>query len=360
MKLTAQAKLLPTEEQAQALRETLERANAACDYVSAWAWEHQTFRQFAIQKALYQDVKARFALTAQVVVRVIGKVADAYKLDKKTQRTFRPTGAVPFDDRILRWYVSHSQVSIWTTQGRMRIAFACGDRQRQLLATQHGESDLVLVGGSFYLLAACDVEEPEPGDVSGVLGVDLGICNIATDSDGTTYSGAVVNGLRHRHRRLRQRLQKKGTKSAKRLLRHRRVKEARFARNTNHRIAKQIVATAECTGRGIALEDLKGIRERVKVRKPQRATLSSWAFAQLGGFIGYKAQAAGVLVVYVDPRNTSRTCPACGSIDKHNRPSQSVFRCASCGFSGLADHIAACNIASRGAVNLPHAAPGTG
>lgn len=353
-------KLLPTLEQAQALRETLERANAACNFVSAWAWENRTFRQYALHKALYYQVRSEYSLSAQLTVRVIAKVADAYKLDRKTRRVFDATGSIAYDERILRWIIDRSEVSIWTLAGRMTIPFVCGNRQRQLLKTQQGETDLALRDNAFYLFSTCNVEEPEPVDVTGFLGVDLGIVNIATDSDGNVYTGAVVNGLRHRHRRLRMKLQAKGTKSSRRLLQNRRRKEANFAKDTNHRIAKEIVATAERTARGIALEKLTGIRERVKARKPQRATLSSWAFAQLGGFVAYKAQAVGIPVVYIDPRNTSRTCPACGHIDKANRSTQSSFSCRSCGFSGLADHIAACNIASRAAVNLPHAAPPAG
>ena len=360
MKLTAQVKLLPTPEQAHALRETLARANAACNYVSEWAWEHQTLRQFDLHRACYYAVREKFGLSAQMAVRVIAKVADAYKLDRKTRRTFRPTGSIAYDERILRWQVERSQVSIWTLAGRQTIPFVCGDRQRELLATQQGETDLAFRADTFFLFTTCNVEEPAPSDVSGFLGCDMGVVNILTGSDGTVYAGAELNGLRHRHRRLRKKLQAKGTKSSRRLLAKRRRKESRFAQDVNHTISKRIVAAAERTGRGIAIEDLTGIRERVRARRSQRATLHSWSFLQLGQFLAYKAQRAGVLLVRVDPRNTSRQCPACGHTDKHNRPSQSVFLCRSCGFSGLADHIAACNIASRAAVNLPYAAPATG
>ena len=61
------------------------------------------------------------------------------------------------------------------------------------------------------------------------------------------------------------------------------------------------------------VEELKGIRTRVRARKPQRATLASWSFAQLRSFVGYKAKMAGVRVVFVDPRNTSREKPAAPS-----------------------------------------------
>ena len=356
MKLVAQAKLLTTSAQASALRETLEQANAACNWVSAWAWEHQTFGQWSIHKACYYTVRDQFSLSAQLTVRVIAKVTDAYKLDRKTQRTFSPTGSIAYDDRILRWKVSVSEVSIWTMHGRQTIPFVCGQRQRDLLQTQQGETDLAYRDGCFYLFATCNVEEPAPSDVTGVLGCDLGIVNILTDSDGTVYSGGAVTGLRRRCRRLRQKLQAKRTRSAKRLLKKRRRKERRFSTDVNHCVSKAVVATAQGTGRAIALEDLKGIRDRVTVRRNQRATLHSWSFNQLVRFVTYKAKQRGVPVVLVDPRNTSRTCPSCGCIDKRNRPTQSKFSCVQCGFAGLADHIAACNIASRADVNLPYVA----
>ena len=157
-------------------------------------------------------------------------------------------------------------------------------------------------------------------------------------------------------------MQAKKTSSARRLLKKRRRNEARFAADINHRISKRIVAEAQRTGRGIAVEQLTGIRGRVRLRKPQRATLHSWAFAQLGGFISYKAQAAGVAFVQVDPAYSSQTCHDCGWVDKRNRRSQSEFECGRCGFVGHADHNAAINIACRGVerwgeVMRPHAAP---
>jgi len=70
------------------------------------------------------------------------------------------------------------------------------------------------------------------------------------------------------------------------------------------------VRRAERTGRGIALEDLKGIRGRIRATRSQRGALHSWAFAQLKQPVLHKAQLAGVPVEPdVDPRNTSRQCP---------------------------------------------------
>jgi IS605 OrfB family transposase len=355
VKLIVQLKLVTTPEDHAALLATLERANDAANAISQVAWETRTFGQFALQKATYYDIKARFGLTAQLVVRVTSKVVDAYKLDRKRLRLFRRHGSIAYDDRILRY--GEDRVSIWTVEGRRSIPFVCDERARRLLACRLGESDLVLRDGVWYLFATVNVEEPPEGVACDVLGVDLGVVNIAVDSDGNRYSGSHVNRLRKRHRRLRAKLSARWTRSSRRLLQKRRRKERRFATHTNHTIAKRIVAEAQRAKRAIALEDLKGIRTRVRARKPQRAALHCWSFHQLRSFIAYKAKLAGVRVVYVDPKNTSRTCPSCGHCAKENRPDQATFTCQRCGLAGLADLIAALNIRVRGwaAVSRPHA-----
>lgn len=354
MKLTAKVKLQPTTEQYQALLETLETANRACDYISQVAWQGKAFNKFGLQKLIYHEVKKEFNLTAQMVVRCLSKVADAYTLDKETRRTFNPHGAIAYDDRILSWKLDRQVVSIWTTQGRLKISFLAGKRQLELLQGQRGESDLVLIDGRFYLFATCEVETPDLQDVEEFLGVDLGIVNIATDSTGESFAGNHLNSLRKRHSKLRAKLQSKGTHQAKRLLRKRRRKERRMAAHFNHVISKKIVEKAKDTGHGIALENLRGIRDRVTVRKASRRQHSSWAFLDLRAKIEYKARLAGVPVVAVDPRNTSRTCQVCGCVDKANRKSQSSFLCTVCGFASSADCNAAIIISRRAAVNRPY------
>jgi len=353
MKLIAQVKLQPTTEQAKLLLETMRRVNEACNYISSQAWQHKTFRRVDLQKLTYTNVRSQFTLAAQVTIHAIYKVADAYKLDKKVEREFKPLGSISYDERILTWRMSDSTVSIWTLAGRERMSFVCGEYQRKMLVGLDGQADLIYRNGEFYLHQVCNVDEASTDEIDGYLGVDLGIANIAVDSDGTIHQGKSMKGVRYRHRQLRRKLQAKGTKSTRRRLQKLSGKEQRFAKDVNHVISKHIVAKARDTARGIALEDLGGIHTRVTVRKPQRATLSSWSFAQLRTFIEYKAALMGVPVIAVDPRNTSRTCPCCGHVDKANRRSQSSFLCLDCGFSGLADHIAAVIISRRALVSAP-------
>jgi IS605 OrfB family transposase len=225
-----------------------------------------------------------------------------------------------------------------------------------------GETDLIHRDGMWFLHATIDAADTPTPEPDGFLGVDLGIVNIATTSDGHRTAGSRLNRYRKRQLRLRKRLQAKKTSSARRLLKKRRRKETRFATDINHVISKTIVAEAQRTGRGIAVEELTGIRARVRLRKPQRATVHSWSFAQLGRFLEYKTTQVGVAFVQVDPAYTSQTCNPCGYVDKKNRRSQAVFICGRCDFVGHADHNAARNIADRGVarwgeVMRPDAAP---
>ena len=353
MKLTNQIKLQPTEAQAASLKRTLEIANDACNYISDRAWETKTFGQFKMHHLVYDDVRAQFGLSAQVVIRCIAKVTDAYKLDKDNKRAFRPHGAIAYDQRILAWYTDKRMVSIWTVDGREKIPFLAGKRQMELLAHQKGESDLCLVDGQFYLMTTCELEEPTPDDVQGFLGIDLGEKNIATTSDGAMMTNEPVEQNRKRYQRLRKELQSKGTKSARRRLKVIRRKQSRFQKDVNHQISKRLVATAKHTQRGIALEDLTGITTRTRVKgKERRAQRSNWAFAQLRTFIEYKAKLNGVSLVAVDPAYTSQRCNECGHIEKSNRRSQSDFLCQSCGHTAHADVNAAKNISGLASTSL--------
>ena len=111
-------------------------------------------------------------------------------------------------------------MSIWTTEGRQRIGFVCDERTRALLASfaRRGESDLVYRGGKWYLLAGVEVVQPPPGMPEDWLGVDLGVANIASDSDGEIHTSERVEKSRKRYERIRAKLQKAGTKSARRHL----------------------------------------------------------------------------------------------------------------------------------------------
>lgn len=347
MKLTIQMQLLPTVEQAASLRSTAERFNGAASFAAKVGFDAGVFAQPSIHKRCYREIRERFGLSAQMAVRAIGKAVECFRRDKTVCPVFRPLGAVTYDQRILA-FKGLDKVSLWTLAGRQVIGLAYGEYQRERFDRIKGQCDLVLRDDKWFLYATVDLPEKPPGKVKDFLGVDLGLADVATDSDGNAYTGKPVERVRRKHNLQRKRLGKCNTKGAKKKLKRIGGKEARFRKHENHCISKAIVRTAEDTGRGIAVEDLTGIRDRLPVwGRDARNRLSGWSFAQLVGFLDYKARIAGVPLVRVDPRNTSRTCNVCGHCEKDNRKSQAKFLCLGCGHAANADQNAALNLRAQ-------------
>lgn len=346
MKLVATIQLKPTPAQADALRETLERCNAACNWISEQAWTADTFRRFPLHYLAYHPTRARFVIAANLTRACIAKVAQAYKTDQDRQRTFRKHAAHAYDKSVVR-LCANDVVSLWTVAGRLKIPYVCGAYQRTRLASRQGEADLMLIKGKWYLAFPCEVSAAPSKTTTNFLGVDFGLVNLAYDSQGRSYTGADVERVRQRLAKRKAGLQKRGTKAAKRRLKKLSGKEAQFRKHVNHCISKEIVATAERSQLAIAVEDLKHIRrKRVKASKALRNRLHSWSFAQLRTFVTYKATLKGIPLLAINPRDTSRTCPCCGTVDKANRKTQAVFSCIHCGHTEPADFVAATNIVS--------------
>ena len=217
MILTLKLKLQTNKEQEQQLLETMEAFNAACNYISDVAYEKHITGQIGLHKLCYYDVREKFGLSAQLTVRAIGKVKEAYKRDKKKHHKFREHGAVVYDHRIWKFKLA-DVINLKTLTERIDIPFVFGDYRTMYINRVRGQADLVYSDGVFYFYICIEVPEPPQGEPDDYLGVDLGIVNIATTSDGKSFSGDKLNNIRARYTSLRGKLQAKGTKSAKRLL----------------------------------------------------------------------------------------------------------------------------------------------
>jgi putative transposase len=356
--------------------------NAAASWVAHVCWEEGLTNPTTAHHRVYGETRARFGLSAQLAICARRKAVEAIKAIKAKRRETCPRfgahGSVRYDARSYT-LMGQERVSLNTLDGRIACSLVLGERQLTMLrdpAWAIGGADLVWRRDAYYLHVTQRKEASDPvpalaaGGVLGVLGVDLGIVNLATDSEGQQFSGQQVHVVRARYHLRRHRLQKCGTRNAKRRIRRMGQREARFQKDTNHCISKALVTKAVVARKALALEDLSGIRERTTVRRAHRYERHAWAFFQLRTFLTYKAAWAGIPVVLVDPRNTSRTGPRCGYCSKDNRKSQAVFACTNptrhYGFTAHADHVGAINVAERAtvqqwaAVNRPMASPREG
>ncbi|MCS3672448.1 IS605 OrfB family transposase [Salinibacter ruber] len=355
MTITVKCKLDLAEEQREAIDKTMEAFASACNDALDIGREVGTASNVKIHDRCYYNLREDHDLPANLAVRAIARAAGILKDSDRKDSTVRPS-SIDYDGRTFSFKEHDWSISLSTVEGRQKpIALDIGDYQKDLLSGRDPSSAVVFrkrINGevTYYVGIHIDVEEPPPdlGEEHGWVGVDLGVENLATLDDGTQFAGDDVNRIRDRYNRTRASLQSKGTKGAKRVLRRLSGRERRFQKSVNHRISKRIVEKARSEEKGIRLEDLSGIRDRIR----GSYKLHSWAFAQLRNFVEYKAALAGVPVEIVDPAYTSRTCPVCGHEEKENRKKQTEFECQSCGHKENADVVGARNVA-RGAVCQP-------
>lgn len=347
MKTTLKVKLITDEFQHRALLRTMQVFNQICNEISEQAFKEQEFQKIQLHHIVYKGMReAHPDFSSQLTIRAIDVVSCSYKTKRnKRPNGFKRTSAVVYDDRCITFRGTES-VNIWTSEGRINIPMKIYDLER--FAFRKGQVDLILQNNQFFLLVTLEIPTPEKYDAEGVIGVDLGVKNIAVTSQGDVFSGEHIEKKRKQYHSHRQRLQKRGTRSAKRRIKTSGQKESRFRKDVNHIISKLIVKKAEGTRHALALEELKHINKRVTVRKENRNERMSWAFAQLRSYIQYKAELYGVPLVIVPAHYTSATCSECGHCAKKNRKSQAEFCCMSCGHAENADFNAAKNIASLG------------
>ena len=147
MNLTLKIKLLSDEEQYKRLLHTMQVFNQACNYISEFAYTNKIFAKYDIHKHCYYDIRDKFSLSSQMAVRAVGKVSESYK--EKTKRvslhTFRDTGAMILDDRLLS-FKGMEKASMLTLNGRIEVPIMVAEYHRGMLMGRRirGQADLIL------------------------------------------------------------------------------------------------------------------------------------------------------------------------------------------------------------------------
>ncbi|MEA5537738.1 transposase [Limnoraphis robusta Tam1] len=344
--MTIVCKIQPTPEQAKKLDSTLGAFADACNYINSTV-NPKIKNKNRIQAEVYQTVRERFKLSANLAVRACARVASNRKTaaeKKKPVKGFKPTSA-DYDARIFSYREKDQTVSLSTVEGRERVQLILGNYQIGKLKGKTPTSATLSKhrDGQLYIHIQIKDTSPTPKNTDNIIGVDLGRSDIAVTSLGESWSGESITRVRDKFNRVRASVQKRGTKGAKRLLKRLSGREKRYQTWVNHNISKQIISCAIEQVANVAVEDLTGIRKRTNTQprnKTERRRSNNWAFYQLRQFLHYKGVKVGVEVIAVSPRYTSQTCHKC----LHIHPEQGKsyrngknFKCGHCGWKGDAD-----------------------
>jgi len=357
MQRTVRLTLKPTPIQAQALTDTTHLFTKAFNDVCAYGWAHAERNGVQLHHATYYAEKAACpGLVSDLIIQARVKATEALKSAFALQKAAR-TVSCPHSAACPPRYNLHTYTLAWdngtvrlsTVEGRMSVPFTVPGYGKKYIGLPPDTADLIQYDyGRWGLHVVVTLEAPAVPQTDEVIGIDLGLTHPAVTSANTFLGQKAWKATEGRYFRLKRRLQSCGTKSAKRHLRHLRGKQARFRRDCDHLLSKQLAETT-APGGTLVLENLTNIRQRMRAKRhtPTKRRMHSWSFAQLFAFLTYKAEERGLTVARVDPRHTSQRCSACGHTARNNRRSQSRFVCRQCGFELHADLNASRNIAAK-------------
>jgi putative transposase len=351
--VTAKVRINPTLEVVSTIKAYTKSLQFCIDY----AWKHKITQNFKLHYAIYHTIRKRFKLPAQIAIACMRQACGMVK-KAKSKPTIKRTSVRYNFPRSAN--IKENTLVLRLLKCRQEFKFTIPDCYKEYFSWDVAESLLRMdkKGRCFFLFTfSKEVTATEQNNSSQniVLGIDLGVNNLAVCSDGRFYNSAKVKRTKKKFKYLRSKLQSKGTRSAKRLLKKLSGRETRWMKHVNHCVSKDIVSNFD--GNKIIMENLKGIR---KQRKGKRMNwiLSNWSFFQLQSFIQYKAERKGIVVDRVKPNYTSQICHRCGQLG--SRSSQGRFSCH-CGLSNFnADLNASRNLAHpmlverQGAVTHPH------
>ena len=308
-------------------KELLDMSNTflkAVQYAIDKGFEAKISNRFKLHHLIYKDL--RKWLPANFACETIAKASENLKSTKFKKKPIIKSCPISFNRTLFTFSFDKVRLSTFAFRQRMDVQIYIPKYYWKYLDWRYQTLEVIRDKKGrmfFHITFSRDVNTPNScGDK--IIGVDVGINNLAVCSDGKVFKGHKTKIMQFQY--LRRKLQRKGTKSAKRLLRKISGRQKRYMRWVNHKVSKEIVSSADT----IVLENLKGIRKSRNKFMGKRFNrwLNSWSFYQLQQFITYKAQWQGVKVIKVNPYLTSQTCSSCGKLGSRYYDS---FTCLHCG-----------------------------
>lgn len=355
-----------------------------CNFVSDYMFNNNfPMNTTTLVKLLYHDLRSKFGLKSQMVQSCVRTMIARYRSTQTQLRKQRVWDGYKKDNhgKLVKNYVpkdldflwkpikfkrpqldlvrnrdyshkSDNTMSLNTIYGRVTVQTIFNGFEKYFDGTwKFGTAKVLKSDNHWYLNIAVtkEIEKPE-FKPKHVVGIDRGLRQLLTiyDEQGQTtfVNGKQILQKRRHYKRLRQQLQSKNTKSAKRRLEAIGQRESRWMNDVNHCLSKTLV-NRYGSGTIFTLEDLTNVTfDTVSRRaKKNRYEHHSWSFYDFEQKLIYKAVASGSQVISCDAHYTSQRCPKCGLIDVKNRnKTKHEFCCQACSYRTNDDRVGAMNI----------------
>jgi IS605 OrfB family transposase len=305
-----------------------------------WAHTNNSYNKNKAHKDLYEKIRNDFPNLPSALIQSTRDTS--LEVIKSTKFKFKPrkseTSGIRFDKRTCS--LRGNLLSLSTMEKRAKTLISIPSYFQEIFDTwKFTGLQLTFNKQKQQFFACLNYESESPSFKEGdVLGIDRGLKNIVSCSNGYEVSGKNRNRIKRKRTYQRKQLQEKGTRSSKHRLRCLKGREKRFVLNENHTISKELINLPYSV---FVLEKLSKMKKN-KGKKFNRR-IANWSYYQLEQLMVYKAEALGKVIEYVDPRYTSQRCNSCGHIARKNRDG-SIFECEKCGHKDGADLNAAKNI----------------
>ena len=341
------------------LHNTMIMYSKACNFISSYIFNTHDLSRYSVQENTYYQVREIYGLRSQMAVSCVRTVIAKYKTILENQKEWiEPSFNKPQLDLVWNrdYSLKNELFSLNTLNGRIKCSFHKDGYEHYFKKDiKFGTAKLIFKHGKFFLHIpiSFEIENIDETDICSVVGVDRGINFIIATYNNKHKSGFVsgktIKQKRAKYKQLRKELQQRQTPSARRRLKAIGQRENRWMQDVNHCVSKALVESNP-KHTLFVLEDLSGVRSVTeKVHRKYRYETVSWSFYDLEQKIKYKAILNESLVINVNPRYSSQTCPCCGHIEKANRQKKvHTFVCKNCGYTSNDDRIGAMNLYRMG------------
>lgn len=338
-------KLSLSNKEKETLLRTMEEYSKCFNYCSNWSSvNNSTSRKLAHTQTYQECKKLSTSLPTALIQSGMNLALDANKSKRgKTIPIKKKHSSIRYDARTFT--LRNQQLTISSIEDRIKIIISIYDYAKnyfqnwKLLKTGY----LSKIGKQFYFTFLFESDKIQKINGTETIGLDRGVINVIATSNKELVSGKLLRKNKRKYLYLKRKLQAKGTRSAKKLLKKISTKEKRFSLNFLHSLTKKMVSTTNVET--YVLENLSRIKSK-KHNKKSNKIVSNWGFKLFEELLKYKAEAKGINIEYVNPSYTSQVCSGCQNLDKESR-NKGIYRCNNCGLKIHADINAAINIRNR-------------
>lgn len=345
MRRAIKIKLNVSDNDKKILLETMLSFTNVFNFYSSWSNTNSSTSKIKAHKETYSQSKQLFDLPSALIQSARDMALEACKNKKrKIIPNKKQTSSIRYDQRTFT--LRGEQLTISSIKNRIKTIIKLSDYSKvffsngwKLLKTGY----LSTKGDNFYFTFLFESDAFGNRETNKIIGLDRGIINTIATSEGELFSGKVLRKNKRKHLYLKRKLQAKGTRSAKKLLKRLGGKEKRFSYNFLHSLSKKLINNSNVST--YVLENLTKIKSKA-YNKRSNKIVSNWGFKQFERMLEYKAEANGITIKFVDARFTSQICSCCGLIDKQAR-NKGIYSCTRCKLAINADINAAINIRNR-------------